>query len=231
MASSYALPLSSHPAGNHHGHGHSFSASHLSPASANAKNSFSNANGGHVRKAASNGNLLYTHNETSRENSPYPSPEHEHDHSQAFKANIDAVQANGHSHSHAHNHDHSHSHSRAHSHSPGPGHSHSHSAPPMKGRARGESDLGRNDLNTSIYTPRLRDTCCVYIMVFSARGFDGAACTVAISFGFSSVFVERRINEWRRLPTSFSLCKIAAVSSHINVGPAVERACETVRLR
>jgi zinc transporter 5/7 len=159
MASSYALPLSSHPAGNHHGHGHSFSASHLSPASANAKNSFSNANGGHVRKAASNGNLLYTHNETSRENSPYPSPEHEHDHSQAFKAKIDAVQANGHSHSHAHahDHDHSHSHSRSHSHSPGPGHSHSHSAPPMKGRARGESDLGRNDVNTSVYTPSLSE--------------------------------------------------------------------------
>lgn len=161
MASSYALPLSGHPAGNHHGHGHSFSASHLSPASANAKNSFSNANGGHVRKAASNGNLLYTHNETSRENSPYPSPEHEHDHSQAFKANIDAVQANGHSHSHANNHDHSHDHSHAHSHSHshnhGPAHSHSHSAPIMKGRARGESDLGRNDLNNSVYTPSLSE--------------------------------------------------------------------------
>ena len=159
MASSYALPLSSHPAGNHHGHGHSFSASHLSPASANAKNSFSNANGGHVRKAASNGNLLYTHNETSRENSPYPSPEHEHDHSRAFQANIDAVQANGHSHTHANGHDHSpspsHSHSHTHSHTNG--HSHSHSAPPMKGRARGESDLGRNDVNNSTYTPTLSE--------------------------------------------------------------------------
>ena len=159
MASSYALPLSSHPAGNHHGHGHSFSASHLSPASANAKNSFSNANGGHVRKAASNGNLLYTHNETSRENSPYPSPEHEHDHSRAFQANIDAVQANGHSHTHANGHDHSpspsHSHSHTHSHTNG--HSHSHSAPAMKGRARGESDLGRNDVNNSTYTPTLSE--------------------------------------------------------------------------
>jgi zinc transporter 5/7 len=155
MASSYALPLSSHPAGNHHGHGHSFSASHLSPASANAKNSFSNANGGHVRKAASNGNLLYTHNETSRENSPYPSPEHEHDHSHAFQTNIDAVHANGHSHSHNHNHGHDHDHDHAHSHTHGHAHSHSHSTPTMKGRARGESDLGRNDVNNSIYTPSL----------------------------------------------------------------------------
>jgi len=145
--------MSSHPTGNHHGHSHSFSASHLSPASANAKNSFSNANGGHVRKAASNGNLLYTHNETSRENSPYPSPEHEHDHSHVFQANIDAVQANGHNHSHEHGHKHDHDHSHSHSH--GHAHSHSHSAPPMKGRARGESDLGRNDVNNSIYTPSL----------------------------------------------------------------------------
>jgi zinc transporter 5/7 len=153
MASSYALPLSSHSAGNHHGHGHSFSASHLSPASANAKNSFSNANGGHVRKAASNGNLLHTLNETSRENSPYPSPEHEHDHSRAFQTNIDAVHANGHSHNHGHEHSHNHGHNHAHDH--GHTHSHSHSAPVMKGRARGESDLGRNDVNNSIYTPSL----------------------------------------------------------------------------
>lgn len=151
MASSYALPLSGHPAGNHHGHGHSFSASHLSPASANVKNSFSGPNGGHVRKAASNGNLLYTHNETSRENSPYPSPEHEHDHSHAFQSNIDAVQVNGHAHNHGHNHDHTHSHNHGHA------HSHSHSAPPMKGRARGESDLGRNNVNNSIYTPSLSE--------------------------------------------------------------------------
>lgn len=151
MASSYALPLSGHSAGNHHGHGHSFSASHLSPASATSKNSFSKANGGHVRKAASNGNLLYTHDETSRENSPYPSPEHEHDHSRAFQTNIDAVQANGHSHDHSHGHSHNHSHDHAHA------HSHSHSAPTMKGRARGESDLGRNDVNNAIYTPSLSD--------------------------------------------------------------------------
>jgi zinc transporter 5/7 len=134
--------MSADSQGNHHGHGHghSFSASHLSPASANTKNSFSGHN---VRKAASNGNILYTHDETSRENSPYPSPEHEHDRSNAFKANIDAVHANGHNHTH----DHSHS---------GHTHSHSHSGS-MKGRARGESDLGRNDVNISTYAPTLSD--------------------------------------------------------------------------
>lgn len=141
MASSYALPLSADSQGNHHGHGpghgHSFSASHLSPASANTKNSFSSTPGHNVRKAASNGNILYTHDETSRENSPYPSPEHEHDHSHAFQTNIDAVHAN-------------------HSHS-GHTHSHSHSGSPMKGRARGESDLGRNDVNISTYAPSLSD--------------------------------------------------------------------------
>lgn len=141
MASSYALPLSADSQGNHHGHGpghgHSFSASHLSPASANTKNSFSSTPGHNVRKAASNGNILYTHDETSRENSPYPSPEHEHDHSHAFQTNIDAVHAN-------------------HSHS-GHTHSHSHSGSPMKGRARGESDLGRNNVNISTYAPSLSD--------------------------------------------------------------------------
>ena len=150
MASSYALPLSADSQGNHHGHGHghghghSFSASHLSPASAKTKSSFSGTPGHNVRKAASNGNILYTHDETSRENSPYPSPEHEHDHSHAFQTNIDAVHANGHNHTH----DHSHS-----------AHTHSHSQPSssMKGRARGESDLGRNNVNTSTYAPSLSD--------------------------------------------------------------------------
>jgi zinc transporter 5/7 len=148
MASSYALPLSADSQGNHHGHGHghSFSASHLSPASAKTKNSFSAAPGHNVRKAASNGNILYTHDETSRENSPYPSPDQEHDHS-PFQTNIDAVHANGHNHSHDHSHDHSHS---------GHTHSHSHSGS-MKGRARGESDLGRNNANISTYVPSLSD--------------------------------------------------------------------------
>ena len=107
MASSYALPMSADSQGNHHGHshGHSFSASHLSPASAKTKNSFSTAPGHNVRKAASNGNILYTHDETSRENSPYPSPDQEHDHS-PFQTNIDAVHANGHNHTHSHDHSH-----------------------------------------------------------------------------------------------------------------------------
>lgn len=156
MASSYALPLSGDSAGNHHGHGHNHSNSFgslLTPASANSKNSFSSANGHHVRKAASSGNLLYTHNEASHENSPYPSPEHEHDHSHAFKTNIDAVQANGHAHSHGHTHSHDHDHDHNHSHS----HSHSQCGSQMKGRARGESDLGRSNVNGSVYTTSLKD--------------------------------------------------------------------------
>lgn len=148
MAPSYALPLSGggHPAGNHHGHSHSFSGSHLSPASIKSSDSFSGANGNHVRKAASNGNL-FTHNETSRENSPFPSPEHEHDRNLASQTNIDAAQANGHSHGHSHALSHAHSHT----------HSHSHSGSPMKGRARGDSDLGRSNLHNHTYTPALGD--------------------------------------------------------------------------
>ena len=143
MASSYALPLSADSQGSHHGHGHghSFSASHLSPSSASTKNTFSSK---HVRKAASNGSILYTHDEASHENSPYPSPEHEHDHSHAFQTNIDAAYANGHNHTH----DHAHA---------GHTHSHSHSVSSMKGRARGQSDLGRNDVNISTYAPSLGD--------------------------------------------------------------------------
>ena len=154
MASSYALPLTAagDMARNHHGHSHSFSGSQLSSASTN--NSFSSTNG-HVRKAASNGSLLYTHDETSRENSPYPSPQHEHDHAHAFQTNIDAAHTNGHVHAHSHDHAHSHSHDHAHGHSHS--HSHSHSGSPMKGRARGESDLGRSGLSSSAYTPGLSD--------------------------------------------------------------------------
>lgn len=151
MASTYALPVTGggDKAGSHHGHTHSFSGSHLSPASANSNNAFAASNGHQpVRKAASSSNLLYTHDETSRENSPYPSPEHEHTYAQAFRTNIDAVQANGHSCGHSHGHSHNHSHAHSHSHSSGS---------PMKGRARGESDLGRAGVDNSTYTPALSD--------------------------------------------------------------------------
>jgi hypothetical protein len=58
-------------------------------------------------------------------------------------------------------------------------------------------------------------------MVLSAWGFDGAACAIAVPVGLGGVFVERRINEWRRFPASLSIYKVAAVSPHFNVRSAV----------
>ncbi|KAK6436059.1 putative zinc transporter msc2 [Oleoguttula sp. CCFEE 5521] len=132
MASSYALPTIAS-----HGYSKSHSGIYLAPGSAQQN--------GHVRKAASNG-ALFTHNETSRENSPYASPIHELDRAEAFQTNIAAVQDNHWNHSHTHDHAHSHDH----------GLKHSHSNASMKSRTRGESDLGRPaDPSSGAYRPSL----------------------------------------------------------------------------
>ncbi|OQN99800.1 hypothetical protein B0A48_14570 [Cryoendolithus antarcticus] len=132
MASSYALPTIAS-----HGYSKSHSGIYLAPGSAQQH--------GHVRKAASNG-ALFTHNETSRENSPYASPIHELDRAEAFQTNISAVHDNHLNHSHTH--DHAHSHDR--------GLKHSHSNASMKSRTRGESDLGRPaDPSSGAYRPSL----------------------------------------------------------------------------
>ncbi|KAK6430314.1 putative zinc transporter msc2 [Oleoguttula sp. CCFEE 5521] len=132
MASSYALPTIAS-----HGYSKSHSGIYLAPGSAQQS--------GHVRKAASNG-ALFTHNETSRENSPYASPIHELDRAEAFQTNIAAVQYNHWNHSHTHDHAQSHDH----------GLKHSHSNASMKSRTRGESDLGRPaDQSSGAYRPSL----------------------------------------------------------------------------
>nr|OQO30137.1 hypothetical protein B0A51_02877 [Rachicladosporium sp. CCFEE 5018] len=132
MASSYALPTIAS-----HGYSKSHSGIYLAPGSAQQN--------GHVRKAASNG-ALFTHNETSRETSPYASPIHELDRAEAFQTNITAVNDNHWNHSHTHDHAHSHDH----------GLKHSHSNASMKSRTRGESDLGRPaDPSSGAYRPSL----------------------------------------------------------------------------
>lgn len=134
MASSYALPTY---VPNGHRHTQSYSGNgYLSPTSASPVRGSPGRGHGHVRKAASNGNMgngnLFTHAEVSRETSPYPSPDQEHNRANAFKINIDAVKGNeflnGHAHSHTpdHNHEQQHGHGHGHDHRHGHGHEHEH---------------------------------------------------------------------------------------------------------
>lgn len=138
----YALPSSR---GHTHG-SHSYSGPHLSPAKAASGQFFSH---GSVKKAVSNGSL-YTHVEV---HSPVTSPDGDlNQHSHAGEQNVFAFQHNAALHQHSHSYSHSRSPQPIHSHI----HSHNHSRSPMRGRARGESDLGRPAVpNGFAYAPSL----------------------------------------------------------------------------
>jgi len=137
MASGYALPTT-HGGSHYHGHGHSHSYSdpHLSPNRATS-DAFPRSNGGGVKKAASN-RSLYTHAETSRENTPSSTPlaTGASEYFQTpFEHNTFAFEETA----------------RAHS-----AHTHGLLGSPMKNRPRGESDLGRAaDPKSSAYKPML----------------------------------------------------------------------------
>ena len=143
MASGYALPSAG---GNRNGHiySHSYSGIHLSPQKP-ISNGFANANGLPVKKATSNGSL-YTHVELSRENSPSAELNQNHNHYPGFEQNALAVQENARVSRHAY----------------------SRSDSPMKGRSRGESDLGRPaDPRHTIYHPVLESISAVSTSWFS----------------------------------------------------------------
>lgn len=126
MASGYALPLSGGHAQYGHPRGHSFSDANLSPFAAEQGN-FPASDGGFMRKAVSH-SALYTHAETSRENSPYITPSRDNERSHYFDRDHSREQAEDVVNS-----------------APRP-------SLKMKGRARGESDLGRPaNPNSSAY--------------------------------------------------------------------------------
>ena len=126
MASGYALPNGNH----HHAHSHSYSYTkpHLSP-DKHFSNAFPTRDGRFVKKAGSSGNL-YTHTEASRETSPLASPSlYTYDSAQSREwPTPQPIHQNGFA-----------------------GNTESHAGLPayvnpsvaMKGRIRGESDLGR----------------------------------------------------------------------------------------
>ena len=137
MASGYALPTTNGGSHFQPGHSHSYSASHLSPGK--APSSFHNGSeyGSSVRKAASNGSL-YTHAEVSRETSPMVSPNYERAQFHTpYEQNTFAFQE------------------KVRLQAPAAKHMHSHSRSAMKGRQRGESDLGRPAEPRSGYRPTL----------------------------------------------------------------------------
>lgn len=125
--------------GSYHGHAAAHTKSHSSPGQ-DQPTHFHTSNGStthkHLHSKGSLDGTLHTLEETSRETSPLASPYREHDHPPPFEYNETAVRANGNLNGHLHHH-HDHSHSHAHTHSG------NHLTLPMKGRPRGESDLGR----------------------------------------------------------------------------------------
>lgn len=141
--SGYGLPgangASHTHAHTHHGHSHSYSNIYSSPSKPSASSSLLPSNGGFVQKPVSNG-ALYTHTETSRDNSRNTSPlvspheerphwhtPYEQQHAHSFQNNARLSPAASH-------------------------HSHSRSWSPMMSRPRGESDLGRTaDLKGASY--------------------------------------------------------------------------------
>ena len=143
MASEYALP-----AGGRHAYSHSYSSVHLSPGKA-AANGFTHSNGSPGKLSVSN-SPLFTHTESSRETSPIhlPNGDGSHfKHLQSFEQNAPAFRESSRTSRHKHN----------------------HSEPPMKGRSRGESDLGRPaQRKDSVYQAAMHaNSKCIGVMVLT----------------------------------------------------------------
>jgi len=68
-------------------------------------------------------------------------------------------------------------------------------------------------------------------VVLSARGIDSVARSIAIPVGFGCVLFQRRLEDRRRIPAAFGLCKAPTVGPHVDIRSAFESPTKAIWIR